>query len=75
MAANARTEYRESVRRSMNLMQAAQAFAQGGNKPPLPPKYALLIFLISRELFLLSQLSHLKKNYMIFPWYLFQFYD
>ncbi|XP_059163862.1 SH2 domain-containing protein 4B-like isoform X2 [Physella acuta] len=42
VAANARTEYRESVRRSMNLMQAAQAFAQGGNKPPLPPKKHLL---------------------------------
>lgn len=42
-ARQARTEYRESLRRSMNLMQAVDAFAgtplAEGSKPPVAPKY------------------------------------
>ncbi|CAG5114532.1 unnamed protein product [Candidula unifasciata] len=41
-ARQARTEYRESLRRSMNLMQAVDAFAgtplAEGSKAPIPPK-------------------------------------
>ncbi|CAL1540523.1 unnamed protein product [Lymnaea stagnalis] len=42
----AREEYRESLRRSMTLVQASQAFSStqtsAGNKPPLPPKKHLI---------------------------------
>ncbi|KAH9515459.1 SH2 domain-containing protein 4B [Bulinus truncatus] len=48
IARQARTEYRESLRRSMTIMQAAQALQTSvqqttpNNKPPLPPKKHLI---------------------------------
>ncbi|XP_035826050.1 SH2 domain-containing protein 4B isoform X2 [Aplysia californica] len=47
LARKARVEYKESLRRSFTMMQAAQAFsgapASPGNKPPLPPKKHLIV--------------------------------
>ncbi|KAK0048460.1 SH2 domain-containing protein 4B isoform X3 [Biomphalaria pfeifferi] len=48
-ARQARTEYRESLRRSMNILQATQFLqnstkpAPPNNKPPLPPKKHLIV--------------------------------
>ena len=52
LARKARTEYKESLRRSFTMMQATQAFSSSGNnkdkpnKPPLPPKYVFFLSIV-----------------------------